>query len=134
MTDPMTETPDPFILRQRALARWDNEGGAGPEGPQKNDRSSEAIDEPLTLLLAELEQLHGRVIALENLIIALLASSSEEPRALARGLAAKISPRPGSTQHTLTTHAARQMLNMVERAEQAMMNEPAIRQGVLMAA
>jgi len=23
--------------RQRALARWDGEGGAGPEGPQKRD-------------------------------------------------------------------------------------------------
>jgi hypothetical protein len=25
------------ILSQKALSRWDGEGGAGPDGPQKND-------------------------------------------------------------------------------------------------
>lgn len=37
----MTETHlEPSIQaeqRQRALARWDGEGGAGPQGPQKRD-------------------------------------------------------------------------------------------------
>jgi uncharacterized glyoxalase superfamily protein PhnB len=65
----------------------------------------------------ELVQLRVRVIALENLMIVLLAEASDDQRDRARDMAATISPRPGSTQHPLTIHAARQMLNMIERAE-----------------
>ncbi len=104
-------------LRQRALARWDNEGGAGPDGPQRHD-----LSDNITAKLAgaddlELEQLHARIIAVESLLIALLAEGSAGQRDLARNMAATISPRPGSTQHPLTIHAARQMLAMIERAE-----------------
>ena len=41
MTDPKAETPESAKLGQRALARWDTEGGAGPDGPQKQDLSGE---------------------------------------------------------------------------------------------
>lgn len=65
---------------------------------------------------AELVQLQVRVIALENLLIALLAGASDEQLALAREMAGYISPRPGFTYHGLTIHAAGQMIHLVERA------------------
>jgi hypothetical protein len=103
--------------RDKALARWDNEGGAGPQGPQRQDMPTDILDGTPAPMHAELLQLRVRVIALENVMIALLAEASNGQRTLARGLAATITPRPGSTQHPLTIDAARQMLNLVERAE-----------------
>jgi hypothetical protein len=64
---------------------------------------------------AELEQLHVRVIALENLLIALLANASDQQLALARDMAAYISPRPGFTPHPLTIRAAAEMRHLVDR-------------------
>lgn len=69
---------------------------------------------PLTQ--AELVQLHIRVIALENIVIALLAQAPESQLALAREMATFISPRPGFTPHTLTIAAADEMLSLVNRA------------------
>jgi hypothetical protein len=40
-----------------ALSRWDNEGGAGPAGPQQGAVSSEAQSKILQLTNAELAQL-----------------------------------------------------------------------------
>jgi hypothetical protein len=71
---------------------------------------------PPELTDAEVVQLQIRVIALENLVIALLANSPEATRAQARELADYISPRPGFTQHRLTLHAATQMTHLVDRA------------------
>lgn len=65
---------------------------------------------------AELVQLQIRVIALENLVISLLADRSDQQLESAREMAAYISPRPGYTPHRLTTHAADQMTHLVERA------------------
>ena len=65
---------------------------------------------------AELVQLHVRVIALENLVVALLALASDEQLALAHDMAAHISPRPGHTPHPLTVHAATEMISLVKRA------------------
>ncbi len=102
--------------RQMALSRWDNEGGAGPGGPQGESVAAEAQSQAPALTNAELVQLRIRVIALENLVIALLADASERQLDLAREMAAYISPRPGSTHHPLTVHAAAQMVDFVERA------------------
>ncbi len=66
---------------------------------------------------AELVLLRTRVIALENLLIAVLADSSNTQRALAREMARHITPRPGFTEHPMTIHAARQMLHVIGRAE-----------------
>ena len=66
----------------------------------------------------ELVQLQTRVIALENLVVALLAQGTLGQLELARKMAAYISPRPGATPHPLTIHAAAQMVHFVERAEQ----------------
>jgi len=65
---------------------------------------------------AELGALHVRVIALENLVISLLATASDRQIEQAREMARYISPRPGFTQHPLTTHAAAHMVDLVERA------------------
>jgi hypothetical protein len=65
---------------------------------------------------AELVQLRIRVIALENLVIALLAGAAERQLDLAREMATYISPRPGVTHHPLTIHAAAQMIDLVARA------------------
>jgi hypothetical protein len=102
--------------RQMALSRWDNEGGAGPRRPQKDLNSDEVQSEVPQLTNAELVQLRIRVIALENLVIMLLAEASDRQLALAREMAAYISPRPGFTHHPLTIHAAAHMIDLVERA------------------
>jgi hypothetical protein len=65
---------------------------------------------------AELVVLRVRVIALENLLISLLATASDQQIELAREMAGYISPRPGFTPHPLTTHAAAHMINLLERS------------------
>jgi hypothetical protein len=102
--------------RQMALSRWDNEGGAGPGGPQAGAVPAEAPSEIPQLTNAELVQLRIRVIALENLVIALLADASERQLGLAREMAAYITPRPGATHHRLTIQAASQLIELVKRA------------------
>jgi hypothetical protein len=72
-------------------------------------------DTPLTN--AELVQLRIRVIALENLVIALLAEAPDRQLALARGMAAYISPRTGCTPHPVTLRAADEMLSLVDRVD-----------------
>ena len=67
---------------------------------------------------AESVQLRVRVIALENLVIALLAQSPERQRVLAREMATFIAPRPGYTPHPLTLRAAAEMRSLVDRADQ----------------
>lgn len=96
-----------LVQRERALSRWENEGGAVPRAPD--------TDVP-ELTNAELVQLRVRVIALENLVITLLAEGSDRQLDLAREMAAYISPRLGSTQHPLTIRAADHMTDMVDRA------------------
>ena len=118
MPDRNPVSPDLFHLRQMALARWDNEGGAGSGGPQKDQESSEVPPSVPELTNAELVHLRVRVIALENLVISLLAGASDRQLDLAREMPGYISPRPGFTQHPLTIHAASQMIDLVERAGQ----------------
>lgn len=65
---------------------------------------------------AELVQLRVRVIALENIVIALLAQSSERQLELSREMADHISPRPGFTTHPVTVHAAAEMNSLLRRA------------------
>jgi hypothetical protein len=65
---------------------------------------------------AEIGALHIRVIALENLLIALLAAASDQQRSMAREMAGYISPRPGFTPHPLTIHAADHMTDLLDRA------------------
>lgn len=98
-------------IRQRALARWDNEGGA------LASIAETAADTVPEMTNTELVHLRIRVIALENLMIAILAEGSEQQRQVARDMAALIKPRPGYTQHPLTSHAADHITDLVERAD-----------------
>jgi len=108
--------------RQRALSRWDNEGGATPSGPQTSAVSGElgsgdVRHEVPDLTGREVIQLRIRVIALENLMIALLAEAPQRQCELARAMAGYILPKPGSTPHPLTIRAASLMVDLVERAD-----------------
>jgi hypothetical protein len=73
----------------------------------------------------ELAQLRVRVVALENLLIALLAQATEPQLRLVREMAVHISPRPGFTRHRLTLHAADEMLSLVDRAQRFRSAPPA---------
>lgn len=115
MIERKSEALDAVQLRQMALSSWDNEGG-GPRSPEGRLDASGAQSEIPQLTNVELVQLRIRVIALENLLIALLAEASDRQLNLVRDMAAYISPRPGCTQHPLTIHAAAQMIHLVERA------------------
>ena len=111
-SDPLREA----LQRQRALSRWDNEGGAEADGPQTAPHAGE--EEPVFPKMADAESaaLHVRVIALENLVIALLTAASDQELEVARKMASYISPRPGFTPHPLTVHAASHMIDLIERA------------------
>jgi hypothetical protein len=89
--------------------------GAIPSRPQDAVISDDPSEVP-ELTNAELVHLRVRVIALENLVISLLAGATDRQLDLAREMAGYISPRPGFTQHPLTIHAASQMIDLVERA------------------
>ncbi len=124
MPDEKPDRLDPSQRIQTATSRWDNEGGAGSQGPQEAIVSGDVQSEIPQLTNAELVQLRIRVIALENLVIALLAEASDRQLDLAREMAAYISPRPGFTHHPLTTHAAAHMLDLVDRAGHSRGVEP----------
>lgn len=113
----MTNTTDDATIasnqRQTSLSRWDGEGGAGVQGPQGGDVQ---LADQYDLSNAELVRMRVRIIALENLVIALLANSSEHQIDTARTMATHILPRPGSTQHPLTIQAADQMADLIGRA------------------
>ena len=109
------DVPTSDQIRQRALARWENEGGAPSDG-QTSAFSDHALTEVPALTNAELSQLHIRVIALEGLVTALLAEATDRQLEVVRDMAAYISPRPGFTPHPLTIRAATQMTDLLERA------------------
>jgi hypothetical protein len=98
---------DPSQQQQKALSRWDDEGGLVP---------TEMHSEVPELTNTELVHLRVRVIALENVVLALLAESSDRQLDHVREMAAYISPRSGSTEHPLTIHAANHIVQLVERA------------------
>lgn len=117
MVDRTPVSPKPTDARSLALARWENEGGAEPDGAQQNPTWAGVRPHIPELTNTELVQLRIRVIALENLVIALLAGVSEQPLATARGMSAHIAPRPGATNHPLTVAAAAHMDGLVVRSE-----------------
>ena len=109
---------DPSELRARTLSRWDNEGGAIAAVALERH-----VDVPHTTN-TELVLLRVRVIALENLLIAVLAEGSDRQRQAAREMAEAISPRAGSTQHPLTIRAAQHMTDLVDRAVRVQAAQP----------
>lgn len=124
------QTPSAEVLRQRALARWEAEGGAEvvpalpTDGVGEAGNAGDAVAEPRLGSEpaapgsdVESQQLRSRLIALENLVISLLAMGNKRQRVLARDMAGHIVARTGSTPHRLTEQAARQMVHLVGRAE-----------------
>jgi len=116
MPDRMPNAMNAAKMRRRALSRWDNEGGATLGGHQGRISCAAAQSAVPPLSDAELVQLRIRVIALENLVICLLAQAPDRQLDLVHEMAAYISPRPGITPHRLTIRAAAEMIHMVERA------------------
>ena len=119
MPDSKPNSAEHLRQREKALSQWDTEGGAGPCGPQDNSNPEEE-EQTLAPMLTngELVQLRIRVIALENLVIALLAEGSERQLERVREMATYILPRPDFTSHPLTIKAANQMTSLVDRALQ----------------
>ncbi len=112
--------PDPAAPsqnRQSALARWDGEGGAGPDGPQDGSQPAIENGDSAASVRAEFTRLRVRIIALENLTIALLADASPRQLDLIRDMATFITPRAGATRHPITIQAAGQMVSLADRAE-----------------
>lgn len=103
-------------LLARAISRWNSEGGAG-DGGRVPPASAETPPDAPPLTNAELVQLQIRVIALENLLAALLVDASDKQLNLAREIADCITPRPGFTPHHLTIHAAARMISLIERSD-----------------
>jgi hypothetical protein len=116
MSESLPNALDLAQLRQKALSRWENEGGAPPGGHHESLQSTEAQSEGFPLTNAELAQLRVRIIALENTVISLLARSSTQQLNHVREMAAYICPRPGFTPHHLTIRAAAEMIHLIERA------------------
>ena len=104
------------LQHQRAMARSLSKGGAVAHcAPAELADPGAGSDGP-PLVDAELVQLHVRVIALENLVIAMLATQSDQQLDFAREMANYIAPRPGFTPHSLTVRAAAEMNSLLERA------------------
>jgi hypothetical protein len=101
---------------QKALARSRGRDGAVDDIEPRELAPGEGESNALPLADAELVQLQIRVIALENVMIAILARGSDRQLELAREMADYISPRPGFTPHRLTIGAAEEMNSLVERA------------------
>jgi tellurite resistance-related uncharacterized protein len=112
----VNDRTDPARLSQLALSRWDNEGGATSPECKTSARSDDEHDEYPPLTNAELVHLRIRVIALENLIIALLTEASDRQMDIAREMVPFIAPRPGYTRHPLTVKAAEHMTDIIDRA------------------
>jgi hypothetical protein len=106
-----TDQTEHAKLLAKAVSQRDNEGGR-----VEHALSGDVPADTLPLTNAEIVQLQVRVIALENVLTVLLAEASEHQLQLVREMSAYISPRPGSTPHRLTIHAAARMINLVDGA------------------
>lgn len=113
MSDSASALPPQLQQRLAALSRWENEGGQLEHGVREGGN---LLDGP-PLTNTELVQLRVRVIALENVVMALLAEGTEGQRRLTREMADYILPRPDHTPHPMTIHAANRMLQLVDRAD-----------------
>ena len=108
---PLKSTPRP----EDAPPQPGNEEASQNAGAAAPDRPVHGADAPPLLSNAELVQLQIRVIALENLVVALLAHAPEQQLELVRDIAASIFPRPG-VEHRLTSQATAQMEHLAQRS------------------
>jgi hypothetical protein len=119
----MDNNTSPEVLavkqRRRALARWENDGGTTPCGrqaiealPAGEDAADDASDPQVELVAQSI-----RLIALENLVIALLAAGNTWQHRLAKGMAEHI-PLPGMPSHPLAMYVAAHMGDLIGHAVQ----------------
>jgi hypothetical protein len=102
------------LQRRKALSRWENEGGAvcKPQGTSDD----QLADAPM-LSHGELLRLRARVVALENVLIALLARASIDQQNLVREMAGYLSAadvQAGPEDH----RTADEMLSLLDRSGQ----------------
>lgn len=116
MSDQETQSIGDAQQRDRALARWANEGGSGQCGHETDLASGRAEAQMPAIGDTQIGLLHIRVIALENLVIALLATASDPQLDLAREMARTIEPRTGAAPHPLTIRAAARLTDLIERS------------------
>ncbi len=113
MPHPSSQDPEAVRRLKLALLRWENEGGSqSNEAPGHPFSDGESVPE---LTNAELVQLQIRMIALEHLVVALLADATDKQLERVREIEMLISPRPG-VEHRLTAHATAQMAHLARRA------------------
>ena len=98
---------------EAALSSWENEGGARA---QRMGSEYVAVVEVPQSMSTELEHLRIRMIAMENLLITMLAQAPDQQLELGSEMAAFIAPRPGFTHHPRTVGAATQMVHLLHRA------------------
>lgn len=108
----MTTPKNAVDLRERALSRWDNEGGALAQAVVGGSPP------PTTTALTDAELIHlrVRVIAVENVVLALLAAGTTRQQELAVEMAGTIRPRDGAVSHPLTIEAANLIEGLVQRS------------------
>ena len=114
MTDQVPDASDRARLFERAVSRWENEGGAVVEAGGAERASAEGSS--ASLRSAEFVQMQFRVIALENLVTVLLAQSSDQQLDVVREMAAHVAAHPGFTPHQPTVRAAAKMRRLLEAA------------------
>ncbi|MFO8127182.1 hypothetical protein [Yoonia sp.] len=130
MSDQDLQTIGDAQQRDRALARWANEGGSGQCGRATDFASGRDETEMPPIGDTQIGLLHVRVIALENLVIALLAAASGPQLDLARDMARIIEPRSDAAPHPLTIRAAARLTDLIERSERFQSRErPLTRDG-----
>jgi hypothetical protein len=102
------------LQRRRALSRWENEGGAicTPQATPA-DQGAEAG----TLSTAELSRLRARVVALENVVIALLARAQVDQHDLVREMAGYLSAA-GQPAEADDGRTAAEMLSLLDRSRE----------------
>jgi hypothetical protein len=115
--------PDHLSVTLRVIGEFPGDGSQRPAETsseatalQPEVANTDGRHELAVATSSEVVQLHVRVIALENLVIALLSEATERQLDLARGLASYIAPRPEANQHPLTAQAAEQILHFVDRS------------------
>ena len=113
MTDQISNTSDRARLLERAVSRWENEGGAVVEAATGRASPEGSSASPGT---AEFVQMQFRVIALENLVTVLLAQSSDRQIDVVREMAAHIAANPRFSPHPPTVRAAAKMRRLLEAA------------------
>ena len=106
-----------------ALAQWESDGGAVVDRREADvsDRHHDVVPTE-----TEFQQLHVRVIALESVLISLIADAPVQQRAVVRGMAEFISPRRGYTAHPVTLRAAAEILSLADRAERISVARPSV--------